>query len=197
MSHVKSRREEYAEATRSALVEAATELFATGGYQATSVEDVARQARVTRGALYHHFGSKRDVFEAVFEEQETAMVRRAAAAVAAGGDPWSKALAALDVYLDACAEPRFRELTLRQAPLALGWERWRELDERYAMGLVRGLLAELMDAGEIRRFPLELLSGITFALLAEAARYIAAAPDQAQAHTDAREAVLSALSGLR
>ncbi|MQA97207.1 MAG: TetR family transcriptional regulator [Streptosporangiales bacterium] len=191
------RREEYAEATRNALVAAATELFAAKGYQGTSVEDVARRARVTRGALYHHFGSKQELFEAVFEEQETAMIRRAFAAVSAAGDPWTQALAALDVFLDACTEPRFRELTLRQAPVALGWERWRELDERFGRGLVHGLLRNLVDAGEIRPFPIELLSGTVFALLAETARHMATAPDQDQARADAREAVLALLAGLR
>ena len=197
VSAVKSRREEYAEATRRALVDAATELFAQEGYQRTSVEQVARKARVTRGALYHHFDSKRDLFEAVFEEQEAALIDRVTAAVTATDDPWERVLAGLDTFLDACLDPRFRELALRQAPVALGWERWRELDERHAMGLVRDLLQALMESGEIRRFPLDLLAGMMFALLGEAARYIAAADDEERAGQEARSAVLAAVAGLR
>lgn len=198
MPAVKSRREEYAEATRRALLDAAAELFATRGYAATSIEDVVRHARVTRGALYHHFSSKQELFEAVFEEQETAAVERIAAVMAqAQGDAWQRSLAGVEAFLDQCLEPLTSEITLRQAPAALGWARWREIEERHALGLIRLNLEALMAEGLIRTRPVEMLAGVMFAALVEAALGIGAAADKPQARQEAGEIVTALLTGLR
>ncbi|MFG2006049.1 TetR family transcriptional regulator [Spirillospora sp. NPDC048911] len=197
MPSVKSRREEYAEATRRALLDAGADLFAERGYAATSIEDVVREARVTRGALYHHFRSKQDLFEAVFEEVELGIVEKVVAAVAAQADPWSQALAGIDAYLDLCLEPRTQELALRQAPIALGWARWREIEERHALGLIRAQVEALVDAGLIRRRSTGMLSGILFGALIEAALAIGAATDRPRARREAGEILHTLTQALR
>lgn len=79
-----------------------------------------RRARVTRGALYHHFKNKQDLFEAVFEELEARAAERVLSAALAQPDAWSQAVAGIDAFLEACLEPRYRRLALQEAPLALG-----------------------------------------------------------------------------
>src|SRR6516162_9867030 len=99
---VKSRRDENAAATRDALVRAARRLFADRGYGDTPTEEIVRRARVTRGALYHHFRDKRDLFVAVLDEEQNKLALRAGQAAAAEPDPWQAVVAASNAFLDAC-----------------------------------------------------------------------------------------------
>jgi AcrR family transcriptional regulator len=197
LMNVKSRREEYAEATRRALLDAATGLFAERGYAATSVEDIARAARVTRGALYHHFAGKRDVFEAVFEELETATIPRLLPADGADEDPWALLLAGFDGVLEVALEPTYQRIALVDAPAVLGWARWRELAEHHVLGLLREVLAGLMSAGLLRPQPPDLLARLLLAALVEAALTIASAPDQDRARSEASLLLRDLLEGLR
>ncbi len=195
--NVKSRREEYAEATRRALLDAATGLFAERGYAGTSVEDIARAARVTRGALYHHFAGKRDVFEAVFEELETATIPRLLPAEGAGEHPWALLVTGFDRVLEIALEPAYQRIALVDAPAVLGWARWRELAEHHVLGLLREVLAGLITAGLLRPQPPDLLARLLLAALVEAALTIASAPDQDRARTEAGLLLRDLLEGLR
>src|SRR3954464_11726349 len=114
MSTVKSRREQYSQATRAALVEAATRRFAEHGYAGTALEDVAADIQATRGAVYHHFANKTALFEAVFEQLETEVVQRSSAAAAGASDPWDAAIAALNTYLDDCCDPTYGRLVWQE-----------------------------------------------------------------------------------
>lgn len=196
---VKSRREEYAEATRQALVDAAGDLFAERGYAGTSIEDIARGARVTRGALYHHFAGKQEVFVAVFEDLEARMV--GALPVFDGAqDPeavWEQVVGAFDAALDLCLDPRFQRIGLIEGPAVLGWQRWRELAERYDLGLIRDALTALTAAGLIRPQPVELLARVLFAALSEAALTIAASDDPPRTRAEAGALLRTLLEGLR
>jgi AcrR family transcriptional regulator len=177
MQPVKSRREMYSEATRAALLDEATALFATRGYAATSLEDVASASRVTRGAVYHHFAGKQALFEAVLDRQEErAMAEVAAAATAA--DPWDASMQALDAFLVQCCDPVYGRLVWLEGPAALGWHRWRECEEKYAFGLVERFVRALIEAGYLAdratdstvRFAFWMLggAGLTLAEAAEA-----------------------------
>jgi AcrR family transcriptional regulator len=177
MQPVKSRREMYSEATRAALLDEATALFAQRGYAATSLEDVASASRVTRGAVYHHFAGKQALFEAVLDAQEErAMAAVAAAATAA--DPWDAAMLALDAFLVQCCDPVYGRLVWQEGPSALGWNRWRECEEKYAFGLVERFIRALIEAGYLEnratgsmvRFAFWMLggAGLTLAEAAEA-----------------------------
>jgi AcrR family transcriptional regulator len=177
MSTVKSRREQYSEATRAALLAAATRRFAEHGFAGTALEDVAGDIQATRGAIYHHFAGKSALFEAVFEQLETDATGLCAAAAARAADPGAAAIAALDVFLDRCCDPVYGRIVCLEAPIALGWLRWQEAEEQFAYGLVEQLVKALMDAGEIEDQPLETTTRLAFGMLGTAGMALAEASD--------------------
>src|SRR5919106_5213633 len=120
--------QERSDATIKALVEAARELFARDGYEATLLDDVARAAGVTKGALYHHFGSKRDLFRAVFEAEERGLMRMTAHVSAAHRDPWKGFYEGCRAYLEAVLDPGVQRISLIDAPAVLGSETVREIE---------------------------------------------------------------------
>jgi AcrR family transcriptional regulator len=199
MSMVKSRREQYSEATRAAILAAATRRFAELGFTGTALEDVAADINATRGAVYHHFTSKKALFEAVFDELESGAVRRSADAASAAGDPWSAAFAALDQFLDDCCDPVYTKVVWHEAPLALGWLRWRECEEKYAYGLIEQLIAALMDGGLIERQPLETTTRIAFGMLSAAGIALteARAEDKPRVRAEYADAIGRIMWGLR
>ena len=192
-----SRRREYTEATKRALLDSATAAFVTSGYAETSVDDVARGARLTKGAVYHHFGGgKRDLFRAVYEEVRSELGASLVAAGAAEPDPWQRLLAGFRVFLDACMTERYRRIALEEAPAALGWDYVREVDAEYTRAL-SAQLAVLIDAGVIRPEPVDLLARVALAAVGEAGRAVAGAPDRAVARREAEALLEHLLSGLR
>jgi AcrR family transcriptional regulator len=177
---VKSRREMYSEATRAALLDEATRLFAERGYAATSLEDVASASQVTRGAVYHHFASKQALFEAVLDLQETSAIAEITAA-ATGPDSWAAALAALDAFLDRCCDPVYGRLCWLEGPAALGWHRWRECEEKYAFGLVERFVAGLVEEGYLADQAVGTLVRYCFWMLGGAGLALAEAPESGRA----------------
>jgi AcrR family transcriptional regulator len=197
-----STREERAEATRAQLLAVATELFASRGYAAVGTEDVVREAGLTRGALYHHFADKRELFAAVHErvEQDTVAAigsRMAAAAESGAIDPVELLIIGMRSFLDACMEPAVLRITLLDAPTVLGWARWREVDERYGLGLVINGLEYAMATGALRRQEPRPLAHLLLAAIGEAAQLIAHAEHPEQARAEVEPAMLSMLDGLR
>ncbi|MDT5078948.1 MAG: hypothetical protein QOJ80_3585 [Mycobacterium sp.] len=145
---VKTRRAEYAEQTRAALIDAAGRAFAERGYAETALTDVATAARVTKGAVYHHFSDKRALFEAVvYEKYESGLQRVYDVVTRYPDDPWGAAVAALTAALDEATDPVVARLIYVEGPVGLGWERWRHAEERYTRANVRLLLQELVDSG--------------------------------------------------
>jgi AcrR family transcriptional regulator len=193
---VKGRRAEYAEATRSALLEAGRRLFIERPYADLSADEIARAARLTRGAVYHHFSGKQGLFEAVFEQVEQELTERLTKALGAPGDPWDTAVRALTVFLDECADVSYQRIVLQEGPFALGWDRWRELDERYMVGLIRGLVDELIRAGVFAPRSPELTVRAIYGLLTELAWSLAETTDD-QVRRDAGEIALGMIGSLR
>lgn len=188
----------YSEATRSALLDAATELFAARGYPGTSLEDVASAARVTRGAVYHHFAGKQALFEAVLDAQELrADAEIAAAAVAA--DPWEAAMQALDAFLAKCCEPGYGRLVWLEGPTALGWHRWREFEEKHAFGLVDGFVRAVVSAGYLDDEATDSTVRFSFWMLGGAGLALAEAPpeDRARVRDEWASLLRRAMGGLR
>jgi AcrR family transcriptional regulator len=188
---------ERAEATRAALVAAARDLFADRGYAAVGTEEIVARARVTRGALYHHFEDKKDLFRSVHEEVERGLVESIAAELGDARDPWDLILRGIESFLDACTDPAFIRIALLDAPGVLGWREWREVDARYGMGLVTTALEGAMDAGVLRRQDVRPLAHLVLAALGEAAHLIAEADDHRRARKEVEPALLSLLDGLR
>jgi AcrR family transcriptional regulator len=170
------------EATRRQLVTAARALFGARGYADVGTEEIVRAAGVTRGALYHQFRDKADLFAAVAEQVEAEITDRiAAGAAAAAADPMDALRAGARLFLDACAEPEVERIILLDAPSVLGWEAWRDLAGRYGLGLVQLALQSAMDAGAIVQQPVAPLAHVLIGALDECALYIARADDPAAA----------------
>jgi AcrR family transcriptional regulator len=199
MSEVKSRRELYSEATRAALLDEATALFAERGYAGTSLEDVASASRVTRGAVYHHFASKQALFEAVLDRQEVRVTDEVVAAAGATADPWDAAMRALDTYLAHCCDPVYGRLVWLEGPAALGWNRWREYEKDFAYGLVERFIRDLVDGGYLRDTAFDSLVRFSFWLLGGAGLAVAEAPpeDKARVRDEWRYLIGQAMSSFR
>ena len=193
----KTRRAEYAEATRQALVDAGRRLFAERGFAETSTEEIVRQARVTRGALYHHFDGKAELFRAVVEELEQELVEQIMGAAMSSPDPWGVMTRGCDAFLDACLDPGVQRILLLDAPAVLGLEAWREIDARYSVGTTMYALQGVMDAGAIEKQPLEPLAHMLLGALHEAAHYIADSPDPQKARAEIGATMLRLLEGIR
>ena len=191
------RRDERARATRDALVSVGLELFAARGYAGVGTEEIVARAKLTRGALYHHFEDKRDLFRAVHERVEEELVERIAARMGGIEDPWELMLAGTRSFLDACDEPAVKQIALTDAPSVLGWKEWREVDLRYGLGLMRAALGGAMDAGVLRRVPIEPLSHLLLAALAEAALMIANAENPKATRKEVEAALIGLIEGLR
>ena len=191
------RRAEYAEMTRRALVDAARTLFAERGYASTSIDDVADAARVTKGAVYHHFKGKTDLFEAVCERVEVDIVAAIVQGPVGGTDPFEALVRGVDEYLDQCLQPEVQRILLLEAPTVLGWDRWRDLEARFGLGLTQAALQVAIEAGILRPQPVEALAHIVFGALVEGALYIARAADRDKARTEIGGIVRALLEGLK
>ena len=184
-------------ATRTALIDAARPLFAEHGYGGVGTETIVRAAGVTRGALYHQFTDKTELFAAVFEAVEEDIGARIGKVVAAAGatDPLEAMRTGAGAWLDACAEPEVQQIVLLDAPAVLGWERWREIGMRHGMGLVEAVLGQAMEVGSVRRQPLRPLAHVVVGALDEAALYVARAEDPVTAGREARAVVDQLIAG--
>jgi AcrR family transcriptional regulator len=166
------------EVTRAALIAAARGLFAERGYAGVGTEEIVRAAGVTRGALYHHFAGKKELFEAVYEDVERQLVEQiAASAISSATDPLEALHAGAQAFLDACEDPAVQRIALVDAPSVLGWEQWREIGLRYGFGLVRATVEAAMDAGLIERQPVDALSHLLLGAIDEGAMLIARTDD--------------------
>lgn len=185
----RSRKAEQADRTRANLMQAARVLFAERGYAATATEEIVQQAGVTRGALYHHFRDKRDLFEAVFIEVQQEMREHTGAAWRnASGGPWDHFRVGFDVYLDHSMDQAVRRILLLDAPSVLGWERWRELDA--SLDMLRNALSNLRASGHLDPgLGVEEVAHLLRGVANEAAHMIALASDVAETRCVVGEAV--------
>ncbi|WP_156757716.1 TetR/AcrR family transcriptional regulator [Actinokineospora pegani] len=199
MPGVKSRREQYSDATRAALLAAAAKRFLAEGYTATALEDVAADIQATRGAVYHHFSNKRALFEAVLEVMAVSAADEIAAARAGADTPWEGALAALAAFLDRCLDPDYSKIVWQEGPIALGWLDWQRHEERHACGQIEVILRDLVECGEIAPLPLEAATRVLFWALGAAGQALAEAEPARRPAVRAEyaEVALRILQGLR
>jgi len=173
------------EATRTKLVKVARRLFAKRGYSAVGTEEVVTKAGVTRGALYHQFEDKKDLFRAVFEQVESEVAQDIVArAEADETDPVEVLRTGARLWLDACLDPEVRRIVLVDAPSVLGFEEWREIVGRYGLGILAGGLQAAMDAGAVERQPVMALAHVITGALDAAALYVAEADDPERARRE-------------
>jgi AcrR family transcriptional regulator len=201
MDSVKTRRAEYAEQTRAAILAAAAEAFADEGFTATSITQIAVSARVTKGAVYHHFPDKQALFAAVLHQyNEAAQQRVYAAFTAHGGDPWEDALAALSATLDVSLDRVAARLIYVEGPVGLGWRRWRESEDHYTRRNVRLLLQGLVDAGIYPDdIPVDAMTQLVTGMITHAGIALAEASSRRRkaVRRDLHTAIRRVMSGLR
>jgi AcrR family transcriptional regulator len=190
-------RAQQAAVTRSELMRTARELFAERGYAGVGTEEIVARAGVTRGALYHHFADKKDLFRAVHEELERDLVASIGEQIADIDDPWELLVRGMRAFLNACTDPALIRIALVDAPVVLGWEEWREVDARYGLGLVSSGLQNAMDRGAFRRLDVRPLAHLLLGSMTEAAMMIAYARDHEAARREVEGPLLALLEGLR
>jgi AcrR family transcriptional regulator len=192
-----NKQEQRSRATRDGLLNAARALFAQRGYAAVGTEEIVRAAGVTRGALYHQFRDKEQLFEAVFEQVEAETTQRIAeGALAAATDPLAALRAGSHAFLAVCAEPEIERIILLDAPAVLGWERWREIGFRHGLGLIAGVLQAGMQAGVIAQQPVAPLAHLLLGAMDEGALYIARSQDPETARAEVEQIIDRLIAGL-
>jgi AcrR family transcriptional regulator len=194
-----SRREEYSASTRRALVEVAEQLFTEHGYAATSLDAIVAGARVTKGALYHHFSGKQALFEEVFARVESDASATIQAAVKGHEDPWDQATAGLQSFLEVVRRPTYRRIVIQEGPSVLGYERFREQEERSSFAhvteIVRAVLSSSapgLDEAMVHTF-----SRIFFGAMSSAGESVSSSDDPDAASERVEIAIGFILAGMR
>ncbi|GAB3505660.1 TetR/AcrR family transcriptional regulator [Amycolatopsis cihanbeyliensis] len=194
---MKSRRLDYSESTRAALVDSAVELFTSRGYAGTSLDEIAKRARVTKGALYHHFSGKQALFEAAFDAVETLVIDRLQKIMQGPEPPWERAISGLRAFIRNCLDPSYQRIVIHEAPVVMGWERWREAEDHFSFGIILASLEDLIQAGEVDDMPVEITARLLFGALSSAATTIASSPDPKKVGAQVESVIVHLLGGIR
>jgi AcrR family transcriptional regulator len=181
--------EERSAATRDALISAARKLWGLRGYAEVGTPEIAAAAGVTRGAMYHQFADKAALFSEVVEVVEQDVMARMATVVAKSGAtaPADAIRAAVEAWLEVSGDPEVRQLILLDAPSVLGWAAFRDVAQRYSLGMTEQLLTGAIDAGQLARQPVRPLAHVLIGALDEAAMFIATAEDPKRARQETGE----------
>jgi AcrR family transcriptional regulator len=176
---------ERTEVTRGKLIATGRALFAEKGFAATSTEDILGASGVSRGAMYHHFSSKTELFQAAFEAVENDLTNDILAAATASGatDPMRILEAGFAAFLDQCRNPEVQRIVMLEGPTVLGWDTWHELDERYAFGTVKFVLTMAAESGRIEPSAVDPLSHLLVGAIMQAGMVVARAEDPLAAKT--------------
>jgi AcrR family transcriptional regulator len=191
-----SLRAEQVAQTRAALIRAGRRLFGDKGFRSTSVEDLASEARVTTGALYHHFPTKTALFEAVFEDTHTELMAASTEAAQDARDHVDALARGFDAFLDASLRPDVQQILVLDGPAVLGPARYTELDERYAFTVIVAALEQAVDAGAIRVDDPETVTRLLLGALTRGAMLIASSPDPVDTRDAVSRSIRALLNGL-
>ena len=194
-----SRRQQFSASTKRALVEVATTQFSEHGYGGTSLDSIVAGARVTKGALYHHFSGKQAVFEAVFASVEDDASVKIRSALRGANDPWEKARAGLREFLAIVQDPVYQRVVIQDGPAILGYERFREQEERSSYGIVQDIVGSVLEAStyELDEPMKQTFSRIFFGAMSAAGESVSTAADPKQAVARIEAAILFILEGIR
>lgn len=191
------RRQEYSASTKRALVEAALELFARQGYAGTSLDEIVAAARVTKGAVYHHFKGKQDLFEAAFMDVEEQASDRIRASIRTIKDPWEKALIGLRAFLAVTRTEAYRRIVIQDGPAVLGYERYREREETSTFGLVQDIVASLLGDYGLADTTVDAFTRLFFGAMSATGSAVSTSEDPQRASDDAEGAIVLVLAGIR
>ncbi|HEX4671305.1 MAG TPA: TetR/AcrR family transcriptional regulator [Solirubrobacteraceae bacterium] len=185
------------DATIAALIGAARKLFAERGYAAVGTEEIVQAAGVTRGALYHHFRDKEELFQAVLVQVSAETTTRIAREASTVDDPWEELVTGIDAFLDACTTPEMQRIVLIDGPAVLGWDLWRAIDAEHGLGLLEQAVQNAIDAGRLAPQSARAVAHVLLGALDEAAMVVARAPDPIAARAEMGKTVRHLLDGLR
>ena len=188
-----SLRAKHSEATRGAMIKSARKLFGRKGYANVSLDEIVTQARVTKGALYHHFENKKELFRAVSEEIE----RELSQSALDSGVEQQDFVAGLQAFLDACLAPDVQQIVMQDSPSVLGWDGHRALQAKYGLGAITTGLEAGMNQGTIEKQPVDPLAHLILATLSESACMIAAAENSTAARRKVGKTLTRLIEGLR
>lgn len=191
----RTKAQQRAETTR-ALIKHARDLFATRGFAHVTLAEIVDAAGVTKGALYHYYGGKEELFRAVLAQVHDDVANRVANA-APGADAWSQLIAGCEAFLAASTEPAIQQIMLIDAPAVLGWGVWRELDAASSMRHLEDVLHQLMEAGTVERQPLAPLVHLLSGAMNEAALWLARSSHRERDLCDTMAALTRLLESLR
>jgi AcrR family transcriptional regulator len=179
MKHPRRTQADRSASTRAALIKAGRALFAERGFAGVGTETIVRDAAVSRGALYHQFGDKTELFAAVLAEVEGEVTEQLAAVVLAeaDGDFVKLMTRSMELWLDACERPEVQRIVLVDGPSVLGWRRWRDICQHHILGLIESVLAQGMGEGTLTQLPAKPLAHLLLAMADEAAMYVSTAAD--------------------
>ncbi|HEU5126378.1 MAG TPA: TetR/AcrR family transcriptional regulator [Glycomyces sp.] len=189
-------RAEQREATRRALLDEGRRRFGAEGYHDVVLTEIAQAAGVTKGAAYHHFGSKLGLFRAVAAELQHELGERVAALADRRDDPWERLLAGCRAFLAAGADPTVRRVLLVDAPTVLGWDEWRAMDEDSSARHLAEALEAAAAAGRLPDRPVEPLARLLSGAMNEAVLWLARTEDP-NAREQTERALEALLDGLR
>lgn len=190
--------EQRSAATRDALISAARKLWGLRGYADVGTPEIATAAGVTRGAMYHQFADKAALFSEVVEAVEQDVMARMATLVAESGatTPADAIRAAVDAWLEVSDDPEVRQLVLLDAPSVLGWAAFRDVAQRYSLGMTEQLLTAAIQAGQLPRQPVRPLAHVLIGALDEAAMAIATADDPKRARRETTQVLHRLIDGM-
>ncbi len=197
MTDSKTRRDENADATRAALLRGARDLFSKKGFHGTSVDEVCAQARVTKGALYHHFRNKDELFAGVVEKLESELIDEISAGALPSSGPWEQMERGIDVFLERCLDATYRRIVLSEAPGVLGRRQLAEIGERTAEGLLRLILSDMMEKKLIAKQPLEIAVRLLLSVLIEAGFLIGESANPQRTKRDVQKSIGRFLESLK
>lgn len=184
-------------ATRHAILTAAQTHFGSIGYNAVTVDQIAADAKVAKGAIYHHFTTKTDLFETVVQEVASQILAEVQATLMQQSDILGAMFAGNRAFFSACANPQFAQIFLRDGPAILGWHRWREIDSSHFGGMVRDGLFAAMEIGVIVKRPVDPLVRLILGAVTEAAIDCANSENFSEAAESYLEGLEAILNGLR
>jgi AcrR family transcriptional regulator len=193
----RTRREEYTEATRQALLSAGRNIFMKEGFQGARIEAVSRAARVTRGALYHHFEDKKALFDAVVVSMQAEATIKVEQSSRPQRGTWDKLVVGIGAYLDVCLDPAYARIVIQEAPAVLGAQRYREIEEAYPGKLLIASFNALKRRDELDCNDVELLSGMVDAMICKVALMLPETKDPRQLRKRGHSVIIRLLAGFR
>ncbi|MCM3142102.1 TetR/AcrR family transcriptional regulator [Brevibacillus sp. MER 51] len=194
---MKMSKAEQKQQTMQKLIEVAREVFSRQGYADAAMEDIVKQAGVTRGALYHHFGNKEGLFEAVLASVQQEIGERVEAEAAKSEEPWQQLILGCLAFVSSAVEHRNKRILLIDGPSVIGWETWRRMDEENSMRHLREQLQTMQEQGYLRTVSIDALTHLLSGAMNEAVLWISETPDHEKSLEEISAALTLLLEGYR